>query len=141
MEEKRTFTGWIKFLQENVTVPIATEEHTKHKVLIAGFEGNKANFAKEVIWDLLGEDVAIHTLSYTDAKKELTGKVISGSYHIVLVGCIPHKIHGVDKLKDLEEFANIVLCVDGNENLSNNKSAVRRALEGHIKNVGNTAPV
>lgn len=133
MEEKRTFTGWIKFLQENVTGCKVTKEDVKHKVLIAGFEGNKATFAKEVIWNLLGKDVVIHALSYTDAKKELTNKARGGSYHIVLVGCIPHKIHGVDKLEDLGEFANIILCTDGNGNLASNKSAVRRALDDHLK--------
>lgn len=141
MEEiKKTFLGWIKFTQEKISenqrkeeVEVSTTPKTK-KILLVGFEGNMANNAKGVILEKIGREVDIETISYTDAKKELSEKIKGGSYYLIIVGCIPHKITGSTGTKDLLEYGNVVLCVDGSNNLSNSKSAVRKAVQGFLKN-------
>ena len=136
MEEvRKTFVEWLNYTQQKSTdiVPVENGSPRKKKMLLVGFEGNKSFFAKEVIFNKLGENLEIDTLSYMEAKKELFDKIKGGSYDIVMIGCVPHKIKGVENLQDLEEFSLILMCTDGNGNLASNKSAVKRALDDHLK--------
>lgn len=134
MEEvKRTFAGWLKSTQKKLGQP-PVENKTKKKILLAGFEGNRATFAKEaIVSEMSGYETEIQTVSYNDAKKELTEKIQGGSFDLVVIGCIPHKIQGVVGIEDLLGFKNVILCTDGNGNLTTSKSAVRKAMKDFLK--------
>ncbi len=134
MEEvKRTFAGWLKSTQKKLGQP-PVENKTKKKILLAGFEGKTATFAKEVIGqEMPDEDIEIETMSYTQTKTKLFEKIKGKSFDLVLIGYIPHKIQGATGIEDLLVNENVITCVDGNKNLSTSKSAVRRAVKKFLK--------